>query len=503
MRNLIAKGLSFAFENSPKPILNEFSFVLNPGWTGIIGANGAGKTTLLKILTGQLTASTGHITRPENAISVYCSQNTDEPPEQLDDFLLAFGQRANRLKAALDLFHVCEGMWATRSPGERKRLQLATALWTQPDLLLLDEPTNHLDQPNRQAIYKALAQYEGIGVVVSHDRELLNHLCQQCLFFKNDSHYAIPGNYDQAATQLAQTLTSQQEQAQQFRKQVAKLDKEINRLDQLDRSAKSRLSKRGLKADDHDAKAKIDGARITGKDASVSQRKKQLQNRTADLHKQIKDNQTAKEYARSVSFSSQRPKNRRIITLEPQQLPLPNGAVLDIPYLSLDAGEKGAITGANGSGKTTFLNHLIATQLKPSTRYQYLPQSLGEGLDTELLQSLQNLTRAEQSRCLQLVACLGSDAKAIRQSAKLSPGESRKLMIALAIVREIELLFLDEPTNHMDLPTIENLEQALGAADLSILLISHNPSFIRNVCHKVWHIAIKNPAHSELVVVSK
>ena len=172
--------LSFAYENTPEPLFNDISLQLSPGWTGIVGANGSGKTTWLKLICGFLEPFTGSTTLSD--FSFYCEQRTDEPPEIVAHFIESIDRIAFRLKNRLKIQDDWQYRWPTLSHGERKRIQIACALYQNPDCLALDEPTNHLDGTGRRLLIDALQSFKGIGLVVSHDRHLLDTLTQQTIF---------------------------------------------------------------------------------------------------------------------------------------------------------------------------------------------------------------------------------------------------------------------------------------------------------------------------------
>ncbi|MEQ1503799.1 MAG: ATP-binding cassette domain-containing protein [Myxococcota bacterium] len=176
-RSLQVSDLSFS-HSDVVPVVDRVSFQLGPGFTGVIGANGAGKSTLLALLAGILRPTRGTVSAP-GPIHL-CPQEAalDEP---IRAFAWGWVDGAWALQARLGLDPATLDRWTTLSPGERRRWQIGAALAASPATLLLDEPTDHLDADARHWLLDALAGYRGIGVVVSHDRALLDALASGVL----------------------------------------------------------------------------------------------------------------------------------------------------------------------------------------------------------------------------------------------------------------------------------------------------------------------------------
>ena len=173
-------NLTYRYEAQEQYLFHRLNVSFQRGFTGVIGPNGAGKTTLLRLVTGQLSCTEGVIAGVENA--VYCAQRTDHAPTALNDLLQDYDAAAYALRGKLGVEDDFLERWNVLSHGERKRAQIACALWLQPDVLAIDEPTNHIDMAARQMLLDSVKRFSGVGLIVSHDRDLLDDLCDQCLW---------------------------------------------------------------------------------------------------------------------------------------------------------------------------------------------------------------------------------------------------------------------------------------------------------------------------------
>jgi len=168
------QDVTFAYDQACSPLFVGLTLHFAAGWTGIVGANGRGKTTLLKLACQELAPGTGQV-QCQGAV-VFCAQRTDQKPEPLDDFVVASDRLACRLRGRLCIEPDWPQRWSSLSHGERKRAQIAVALWQSPEILALDEPTNHIDAQARALLLRALAEFGGIGLLVSHDEPFLRRL---------------------------------------------------------------------------------------------------------------------------------------------------------------------------------------------------------------------------------------------------------------------------------------------------------------------------------------
>jgi ATPase subunit of ABC transporter with duplicated ATPase domains len=260
---------------------------LPPGWTGIVGPNGAGKSTLLKLATGLLTPNTGQISSPLKTLG--CPQRSDNIPEHFSGLSQAMDSNAFKIRGRLAIKDDWLERWDTLSFGERKRAQIAMALWLEPHVLAIDEPANHLDAAARDLLAEALQAFTGIGLLVSHDRELLDNLCHQCLFIDPPEAFLRPGNYTAGVAQAEIGFHSIKKQKAIARKNFAKLKRASAKRQETATKDEKKRSKRGIAAKDHDRREKINRAKLTGKDASANKQVRQMEGRLNQAYQKFSD----------------------------------------------------------------------------------------------------------------------------------------------------------------------------------------------------------------------
>ena len=487
MSQLVFSHVSYTYDSQSSPTIDDLSVAFASGWTGVVGPNGVGKSTLLSLATGSLSPGGGSITGP--SAGLYCEQRTDTPPDDLGEMLSFPDADAGRLVSILGMDADWPYRWDTLSHGERKRAQIGVALWRQPDLLALDEPTNHLDRESISLLASALERYSGIGLLVSHDRDLLDRLCGNCLFLHPLRPPAMrPGGVSRG---LEEQSREDLERARDYESAASALHRvereQIQRREKASIQNKKR-SKRGLRWKDSDAREKIDRARFSGADGQAGRLLSQLDGRAAQARDKVASVDRPIQERTGVTVHGVRSARDALLRRAAGTFDLPDGRAVSHPDLIVSGSDRIAVQGPNGAGKTTLVGLLLREAPAPEDRILVIPQELSAEEGARLHASVRGLPDATLGRVISTVSRLGSDPQAVLDTERPSPGEARKLLLALGLERDPELIVMDEPTNHMDLASIQSLEVALGEFAAAMLLVSHDERFLSALARVSWNI---------------
>ncbi len=456
------------------------------GRIGLIGRNGAGKSTLVRVIAGMLEADGGTVDMPRGSRLGYIAQEapggdstpfetvlaadteraalmveseTSHDPDRLahiHERLIAIEAHSAPSRAARILVGLGFDEEAQHQPlesfsgGWRMRVALASLLFSEPDLLLLDEPSNHLDLEAVLWLEDFLKSYPATILLVSHERDFLNNVCNHMLHLTGGKLTLYPGGYDaferqraERQAQIASARAKQQAQREHLQEYIAK------------NSARASTAK-------------------------------QAQSRAKALARMQPIAELIDDPSLSFDFPSPDELRPPLITLDMASVGYGDTPVLSRLNLRLDPDDRIALLGRNGNGKTT-LARLLAAQLKPmdgamnasgKMRVGYFTQYQVEELDrseTPLQHMTVLMKGASQSAVRGQLGRFGfSGAKATTEVGKLSGGERARLALALITRDAPHMLILDEPTNHLDVDAREALIQALNDYSGAVLIVSHD-----------------------------
>ena len=497
-----------------KQILKDVSFhVEEREKTAIVGINGAGKSTLLKIIMNQLPADSGEVTLSRGASIGYLAQHEAvsgehtiyeellevkkeiiEMEEKIRSLELDMKhQQDEELTATLDLYHrlstefenrngyaykseligVLKGLGfeesefdksvATLSGGQKTRVALGKLLLSKPDIILLDEPTNHLDMNSIAWLETYLLNYQGAVIIVAHDRYFLNKVVTKVVELDNGHATVFLGNYSDYATKKAMLRNAQLKAWMNQQQEIKHQEQVIARLKSFNREKSIKRAESREKMLD-----KID-------------RLEKPTELNSEIHLQLHPRVESGEDVLKVEHLSK--------AFDSQQL------FSDLNF-SVKRGEKVAIIGNNGTGKTTILkiiNSVIEADagsftLGSTVHIGYYDQEhhvlhMEKTLFEEIADDYPTLTNTEIRNTLAAFLFTGDDV--FKQIKDLSGGERGRVSLAKLMLSEANFLILDEPTNHLDIVSKEILEHALNQYTGTVLYVSHDRYFINQTASRI------------------
>jgi ATP-binding cassette subfamily F protein 3 len=513
-----------------KKILENVSFTLNPGDRGgLIGPNGSGKTTLLKIILGELEPDQGVVTRnPKNIKIGYLAQAFEPPPtttfgelisqasgnpeiyeqeletlaRSLEDqpdnetLQLAFDETLKKFESfqtpqvhpqvILETFNLVgvpdETLVSNLSGGQKTRLGIALLLLEDPEVLILDEPTNHLDIRMLEWLENWINGYLGAALIVSHDRTFLDNTVNRIIDLDPITHtiQEYPGNYSQY---LEQYLRTQSKQEAAYRDQVY----EIRRIRQ-----DIAQTKRQAYHVEQTTTSRQPGVRRYAKKVArkAKSREKKLE-RFFDSDDRVE--KPKQSWQMNLKFHQRKHQSQDVLRIEDLSVGYPNLEPLIVGLnLHIQSGARIVLTGPNGSGKTT-----IAGGLEPAAGKIHLGSNIQLGYmaqEQELLNDRINALETIQTQApinetdarsfLHFFLFTGDDV--LLPIRDLSFGERSRLELALLVARGCDFLLLDEPINHLDIPSRSRFEQALSEYNGTVLAVIHDRYFIQRFASELW-----------------
>ncbi|MFC3193777.1 ABC-F family ATPase [Marinicella sediminis] len=495
-----------------KPLFENISVKFgNSNRYGLIGANGCGKSTFMKILTGQLTPSSGNVSHdPDERIGVLgqdqyafeeysvidtvimghkelwavkaerdriygLPEMSEEEGMKVAELESTFAEmdgysaeaRAGELLLGLEIPESQHfGPMSEVAPGWKLRVLLAQALFADPDVLLLDEPTNNLDINTIRWLEDTLNARKSTMIIISHDRHFLNTVCTHMADLDYGELRLFPGNYDEYMTAATQAKERQYAENAKKKAQIAELQSFVSRFSANASKAKQATSRQKLldkiKLDDIKPSSRVNPYIIFKQDKKLFRNALQI-------------NGLSKSFGDHTLFSN-----------------------LD---LLLEVGERLAVIGANGIGKTTFLNCITASieadsgtiKWSENAHIGYFRQdNLGAfKQDLTVFQWMEQFKQKdddEQAVRSVLGRMLFSKEDSDKKISVLSGGEKGRMMFGKLMMENPNVIIMDEPTNHLDMESIESLNLALENYDGTLIFVSHDRQFVSSIATRIMEI---------------
>ena len=512
MIDIAISGLVKEFEVGKK-ILDGLTFQVDSGErVGLLGKNGCGKTTLLRILTGQLDWDEGEVVLPPDKrvglisqIPVYPAGYTvedvldtafrplremEEEMEQLaarmergeDPALL---RRYDQLTAAFEAGggydtdtrknKVCSGLqigpgmreqlFDRLSGGEKTRVNLGRLILEDTDILLLDEPTNHLDLKATEWLEEYLDKFKGTVLAVSHDRWFLDRVVDRVIEIQEGKAEFYSGNY---SFYVVEKERRYQEKLKQYEKEQAKIQQLEKAAEQLRIWAYSGNDK------------------IFKRAQSMEKRIERM--RTTD--------RPTRERKMEVRFGEREFRGDEVLTIKGLSKSFGQRALFSGVDLEVVGGERIALLGDNGTGKSTLIKILMGEEgpdegkirMGPTVKIGYLPQIIHfDHPERSLLDTmLYELDCTAQTARNRLASFKFRGEDVFKPVSALSGGEQSRLRLCMLMDEKINLLILDEPTNHLDIQSREWIEEAVEEYEGNLLFVSHDRYFIDRFATRVW-----------------
>jgi ATPase subunit of ABC transporter with duplicated ATPase domains len=486
MQSLRAIDLYFAYGGG-EPVLDHLNFHLNAGWTGLVGANGSGKTTLLRLLVDELEPSDGTLVwSPERPRIAVCPQRV-EARERYESFATSWTGDALRWMSLLELEPDDFWRWDELSPGMRKRWQVAATFHDAPAVALLDEPTNHLDRAGKEVLRAAMSRFDGLGIVVSHDRDFLDSVCDDTLWLTGDDATLYSGGYSDAraardADIARQNAKMEALQAERDRLQAQLADKR-GRASRANAAISSRTRMTSIR--DSDGRSMSAKGRAQRAAASLSGEAGAARSRLEGVREELSNFEYRDTPGSELRIDHERPTGSRTLRFDRDQITRGDGVILRDVSLRIEAGQHIWLDAPNGAGKTTLIEEWVA---ELGDEVLFLPQTLSDQEVESMLEDVRALPRDRLGRLMNLVAALGAPPEAFLDTRTPSPGMARKLALARGLLAGASLVVLDEPTNHLDITSIERLEAALASYPGALLLVTHDTAMARAVTERRWTI---------------
>jgi macrolide transport system ATP-binding/permease protein len=460
---------------------------------GIIGRNGSGKSTLLSIIANEKEAESGTIEWLSTPQLYYLKQEEEH---------FVWDSTTIEANKAIAKWQVSGGEYKQLSGGEQLRKRLAAALSERANVLLLDEPTNHLDQEGQAYLLAQINAFDGAVLIVSHDRAFLDQAATTIWAIDDGKVHVQRGNYSAYVKWHEHEKLTAERAYEKQQKKIARIEAQLAELTSWSSKAhRDSTEQEGFKEYYRTSAKRMD--------RQVKSKRGLLQR---ELEKERID-QPKKDQAIYLDISHDRKVGRRVLELKRFTKRFGERTLWQDAHFTIQHGEKIALIGENGSGKTTFIRIIMGDEefegelwKSPSLKVGYLSQTvfdLREDMTPEQLFDVEGYDR--RGKLQTQMHLLGFRSEHWRKPiAWMSMGERVKLKLLLLMNSEMNVLICDEPTNHLDLPSREQLEKVLASYDGTLIVASHDRYFIEKVTNTSLrfqgHQLIKKSTEQETVI---
>jgi ATP-binding cassette subfamily F protein 3 len=518
----------------PHEILKHISFDLNPGEAlAITGPNGSGKTTLLKCITGSLSPSAGSIQLKKDIAFSLLPQERPESNQTIIEFLLSKFPKVQKTYQKMSQSHPESSDYADAiaeyteyggyeleaelkghafafgfteddllrkmesfSEGQKQIWAIIQLFLTKAELLIMDEPLNHLDLSMRLYLEEAIRREKKRGrafLIVSHDRIFIDRIADRTLYLQRGEGILDHGGYSTLLEHLERDFQSRKEHAEEIQRKIEKLEQEARRL----KVWAARKEKENVGGYDN----------VTKRAARLAKRAISAQHRKEKMIEKLKEEKPFVEKRINLSFPPYSVSNRRLVSAESISKRFGEHLVFQNVDLELTTQDRMAVIGPNGSGKTTLMRCLLGQLQADAGRvyrndhvnWIHLPQDIRGYFQKEILLDNLMVYGVEESTVRQFLGAAKLRREKVLQSiSTLSHGELMRSAIVSAILAKAEFLFLDEPTSHLDIESLEVLDQLLAEFPGGMLFISHDRQFIAKNAEEVFSIRGKTLVRSYL-----
>lgn len=435
---------------------------------GIVGVNGVGKTTLLKIIKGLVDIDSGDLFIDNDTLINYISQ---------------LGEPNNKTisKKYASIFKIKNKWNNNMSGGEKTRFKLAEGFEGQGEVMLVDEPTSNLDIDGIELITNIFKQCIDTCLIVSHDRSFLDTICNKILEIENRKVRVYDGNYTKYIELKEKEVERKTFEYEEFIKEKRRLSNLRKDIENKSSSVKTTPNRMG------NSEARLHKMGGQSNKRNLDNFAKSVESRIKHLN--VKEKPIKQEKIKIEISDSLKPHSKILVSGKDINKSYGENIILKNASFDIYNGKKVALIGPNGAGKTTLIKMILNNNISISknVRIGYFSQSMDIlDIDKTILENVMETSIHDKDFVrLVLARLLFRGDKVYEKVESLSGGERVKVSFAQMILQDINFLILDEPTNYLDINSLEVIEDLLMDYDGTILLVSHDKRFIENIANEL------------------